>query len=76
MPPKPAEKPLTHVDKETVGKVVELKDKYQKLKDHTKEKEKELAVLDMKIDALAERIKDIDGKKNEFKDQLFEEKKK
>jgi hypothetical protein len=30
----------------------------------------------MKIDALADRIKDIDNKKNEFKDQLFEEKKK
>jgi hypothetical protein len=27
---KPVEKPLTHVDKETVGKVVDLKDKYQK----------------------------------------------
>ena len=30
----------------------------------------------MKIEALAERIRDIDAKKNEFKDQLFEEKKK
>lgn len=27
---KPVEKPLTHVDKETVGKIVDLKDKYQK----------------------------------------------
>ena len=46
VPPKPTEKPLTHLDKETVGKVVELKDKFQKLKDNTKEKERELAVLD------------------------------
>lgn len=62
-PSKPVEKPLTHVDKDTVSKVVDLKDKYQRMKDRTKEKEKDLALLDMKIDALAERIKDIDGKK-------------
>lgn len=75
-PSKPIEKPLTHVDKDTVNKVVDLKDKYQRMKDRTKEKEKELALLDMKIDALAERIKDVDGNNKEFKDQLFEEKKK
>jgi hypothetical protein len=57
---KPAEKPLTHIDKDTVGKVVELKDKFQKMNDRTKDKERELQVLNMKIDALAERIKDID----------------
>jgi len=73
---KRAEKPLTHVDRETVGKVVDLKDKYQKLKDRSNDKEKETKVLEMKIEALAERIRDIDKKKNEFKDQLFEEKKK
>lgn len=73
---KPVEKPLTHIDKQTVGKVVELKDKFQRLKDRTKEKERDLAVTDMKIEALVERIKEIDSKKNEFKDQLYEERKK
>lgn len=72
--PKPVEKPLTHVDKDTVNKVVDLKDKFQKIKDRSKDKERELNVLNMKIEALAERIKDIDNKKSEFKDQLFEEK--
>lgn len=47
-----------------------------RLKDQSKDKEKELQVLDMKIDAMAERIKDIDQKEKEFKDQLYEEKKK
>lgn len=73
---KRVEKPLTHIDRDTVGKVVELKDKYQKLKDRSTDKQKEMKVIDMKIDALADRIRDIDKKKNEFKDQLFEEKKK
>ncbi len=73
---KNAEKPLTHVDRDTVGKVVELKDKYQKLKDRSSDKSKEMKLTDMKIDALADRIREIDKKKNEFKDQLFEEKKK
>lgn len=76
MPAKPVEKPLTHIDKDTVGKVVGLKEKYQKMRDRQKEKERQLHILDMKIDALAERIRDIDKKKSEFKNQLFEEKKK
>jgi len=75
-PFKRVEKPLTHVDRDTVGKVIDLKDKYQKIKDRSKDKDKELKVYNMKIDALAERIKDIDKIKNGFKDQLFEEKKK
>jgi len=61
------------LDDATVKKIEDFKKKYQEMKEKADENEKELAYSSVKIDELVNKIKDVDMKKNQFRDQLFNE---
>ena len=44
------------------------------MQEQKQEREKELAIAQLKVEALVQRIKELDAKKTEFRDELFAEK--
>ena len=56
------------MDSEALKKIEDFKKKYQEMQEKANENEKELAYSTIKVDEIVAKVKEVDDKKNEFKE--------
>ena len=55
------------LDNDALRKIEEFKQKYKEMQDKAAENERELAYSTIKVDEIVDKIKEVDNKKNDFK---------